>query len=88
MGKVLNVNDMLELAEEQRIPGHEKLIAKMEKVATELADAIAAHYGIAVTDDTDFQNGFGGLCATFVSAKKGQRCPKAIHEKDEGGDWH
>jgi hypothetical protein len=87
MSKILSVDNMLEAATEAEMPGAEDYVAKFEKLATELAEALAKHHGIRMSHPASFEPGFGGLCANFSAAHEGQVCPPSIDDKDEGGDF-
>lgn len=87
MAKILNIDDMLEIASEIPLPDYEDHKAAIEMAATALARALAKHYGISTTF-ADFQGkAFAGTCAPFWGRYDGQPCPEPIDEADEGGDW-
>lgn len=87
MSKHLDVNEMLSAASEVDLPNLDAHVNALESAATDLARALAKHLRIEVKENAEFLDGFGGLCASFGPARKGQKCPKVIDEGDEGGDW-
>ena len=86
MSKTLDVNNMLDAATESEMPNIEWHIAALETAADHLAVALAAHLKIQRADRTNYQAGFGGLCASFIPARRRQKCPPVIVDKDEGGE--
>lgn len=88
MSKILNVDEMLEAAENSKMPGIEGHIDALEAAATALASDLAKHLKIEMRQPAEAMGeGFGGLCASFGPSKKQQKCPKVIDERDRGGDW-
>lgn len=88
MSKILTIDNMLDAAREDKVPGYESFKQQFEALAQELGEALAKHYGIRVTSDAEFQGTeFGGLCVHFGPAFDGQPCPDMIDFGDEGGDW-
>lgn len=87
MSKVLNVNDMLEIVEEENLEHLNHHMAALEKAAEALGRDLAIHYGIKVVECDGFLNGMGGLCISFGPDREGQPCPEPINEKDTGGEW-
>jgi hypothetical protein len=84
--KILDVNDLLEAAQELPNEIFESLEAALEQATKDLAQALADHHGITLHDVSN-QPGFGGLCATFRPAHEGQPCPPDIDSGDPSGDW-
>ena len=84
--KILDINNMLDAAEESDMPNVEVHVQAMEEAADFLGKALAAHLKIKYGTAT-YEQGFGGLCASFSPAKKKQKCPPVIDEGDPGGDW-
>ncbi len=86
MSKILDVNELLELAEDIKLPGLDELLANIEAAAENLTEAIAKHLDIRHTG-ADFERGFGGLCGVFKPKHEGQPMPEAMEEYDTEGDW-
>lgn len=87
MAKILNLDDMLELASEVLPEAEfEQHVFAIESAATALAGHLARHFNLRTTH-ADFQAGFGGLCAPFWPSSPDQRCPEVLHQYDEGGDF-
>jgi hypothetical protein len=87
MAKILNINDMLGAAQDSALPSFELHRKALEAAAALLAEALASHLGV-ITQPGGYEQHFGGLCCNFYAKRKGQKCPDAIHEGDEGGEWH
>ncbi len=86
MSKILNIDDMLDIAVADGSPLMQALVTMCEASATALAEAIGAKFDIWVGEATH-EGGFGGLCATFQPNTPEQACPKEIDEGDPGGEW-
>jgi hypothetical protein len=86
MSKILDVNELLELAIACELPSCEEQVSAMEAAATALTEALADHLGINHTG-ANFEPGFGGLCGVFQPKYKGQPMPPAMEDFDTGGDW-
>ena len=87
MAKILNIDDMLEAAENSEMPYLRMHVNQVEEAANSLARALAAHLNINV-GTADWQGeAFGGTCAPFYPKFDGQPCPEEIDRGDEGGDW-
>lgn len=91
MAKVLNTDDLLEIAsginDGNPIPGTEEAYQGVIDAVDTLAEALAKHFDI-VKGETDFEGkAFAGLCTCFSPKTPDQPCPEPIHEGDPGGDW-
>lgn len=84
--KYLNVDDLLDAANDCGLKNIDKHIRALEKAAQALADDLAKHLDIEC-GNAEHLSGFGGLCASFSPKHKGQECPNCIEDKDEGGEW-
>lgn len=88
MGKILNLDDMLDIAETDGSELMLALVAACEASATALTEAIAAKFEITTNGKgAKFESGFGGLCGVFEPAFKGQECPQEIESGDPGGEF-
>jgi hypothetical protein len=89
MSVQLKLDEMLEVL--QGIDGAEA--ASMERLLTacgdRMAERIAAHFDCRTERATMQGQAFGGICSPFYPAHRGQECPEALVEHDEGGmeDW-
>lgn len=86
MAKILDVNGLLDAASDLELPDLDKLRENLEHAATDLANALAAHLNIE-TSGANYEQGFGGLCASFYATSKNQACPDVIDNGDPEGDW-
>jgi hypothetical protein len=86
MSKILDVNELLDLAQDIDLPHFEHHMQRLEEGARMLTAAIADHLDIAHTG-ADWERGFGGLCGVFKPKEEGQPMPEAMKEYDTGGDW-
>jgi hypothetical protein len=86
MSMVLNTNDLLDVAADI-LPDHElvPLATLCEIAADQLARAIARRENVTL-HSTAYEQGFGGLCATFNPGPNGETSD-AIAAGDEGGEW-
>lgn len=91
MAKILNTDDLLEIAtdpnEGKSIPGTEDAVQGVIDAVDLLAQKLADHYGINKGETTWEGKAFAGLCACFSPKTPDQPCPEPIHEGDPGGDW-
>lgn len=87
MSKVLDVNELLDVAEatltEKQYAKHRD---RLEAAVQKLGDAVAKKLRIDCFD-VSHQPGMGGLCASFKPDYSGQPMPEALEGVDEGGDW-
>lgn len=86
MARILDVNELLDLAKDIDLPDFDKHVSLMEQAAEVLTAAIADHLGIAHTG-ANWEPGFGGLCGVFEPKEDDQPLPEALKEYDTGGDW-
>lgn len=86
MSRVLDVNELLDLAADAKLPNLSAHVTAMEAATTLLTAAIAEHLGIAHTG-ANWEPGFGGLCGVFQPKEEGQPLPAVMEEYDTGGDW-
>ncbi len=86
MTKILDINNMLDAAENSKLPRFKEHLAALEAVAALLANDLAQHLDI-VTEPGGYEQGCGGLCCNFYAKHEGQPCPEVIDEGDVGGDW-
>ena len=89
MSKVLNIDDMLEVALDTNLPGSAVMVRRFEKLATGLQKRIAKHLKVTANPLGATWEGkaFAGLCASFTPAAPDQTCPEVLDEADPGGDW-
>jgi len=87
MSKILNIDDMLEVAHELELPNYDALVAQAEAAAGEIGAAIATALGINFEPASWEGKPFGGLCMTFRPAIQGQECPELIDQSDSSGEW-
>jgi hypothetical protein len=90
MSKVLNVDDMLEVATQDNVKSAAYYVARFETLATNLAREIAKHHGIKIHPLGATWEGaaLAGLCASFQPRKGSKKpCPPSIDHADPGGDW-
>jgi hypothetical protein len=87
MSKILDVNDMLDAAEDCELPERESLQTALELAANDLACALATHLDITMGQEAQYERGFGGLCASFEPRFPKQACPDAIDAGDPSGEW-
>lgn len=85
--KILSVNDMLDVAADCRMPNFAAHCGKLEQAAQDFAEVLAEHLGVITGDSANYDQGCGGLCATFRPARRDQPCPEVIDAGDPGGDW-
>lgn len=87
MSIILNVNDLLDAAGDI-LPSaiSDPLIANLETATEALALALAEQEGVTHSS-TDYEPGFGGLCAVFKPGHSGKVSP-ALAKYDEGGEWN
>lgn len=85
--KILNIDDMLEAANQSIMPDLYRHVEAVEKASSDLAEALAKHLKICSSDATWEGKEFGGTCATFWPSKKSQKCPQVIDDGDPSGDW-
>lgn len=87
MGKVLTIDEMLDIA--TGLPGDTGagFVRSIEAVATALAKYIAESLEIECGDATYEGAAFAGTCAVFSPASEGQEMPAELEGFDEGGDW-
>ena len=86
--KILNIDNMLEAAQDSKMPKYDELALAAEDLACRLSGALAAHLKIKVHDQGSWMGeALGGLCASFGPMRKGQKCPAVIEAGDPGGDW-
>lgn len=84
--KILNIDNMLEAAEDSGMPNLDAAIQEIETAANRLAAHLADHLKIRCGPSV-WERDFGGLCATFSPSTPDQPCPEVIDKGDEGGDW-
>lgn len=88
MSKILNLDDMLSVLIEIGHPNAEHYKTTMESTGYLMSAAIAQHFGIATHGSVEFEDGFGGTCASFKQKHDGQECPDEIHDRDVSGDFN
>ncbi len=88
MAKILTVNDLCDAISGSTLDEDTQraLIGSLEAVTAHAASILAGHYGI-LSENAEYEGGFGGLCVNFRPAHKGQPCPDVIDAGDEDGDW-
>jgi hypothetical protein len=86
MSKILDVNELLDLAQDIELPHFDKHLYRLEEEVRMLTAAIADHLEISHTG-ANWERDFGGLCGVFKPRQIGQPIPKAMKEYDTGGDW-
>lgn len=85
----LNVDQLLEAANDSGLPGYEIYRDFLENAAQQLSDALAAHLGVK-SGVADFQGmAFAGLCATFSPPDDNpeMKVPWQIAGHDSGSSW-
>lgn len=87
MSKILNLDDMIEIARDLDLPSYDALVGQAEEAAGAVAAAIASALGVNFEPATWEGAAFGGLCSTFRPAVEGQECPDAIQQGDSSGEW-
>lgn len=87
MAKILNIDDMLEAAEQSNMPEFRAHADRLEDAASELALALAKHLKIEAGPAEWMGIGLAGLAATFNPTSEGQECPELIDECDPSGEW-
>lgn len=86
MAKILNINELLNVAIELKLPEADSLVRAAESVAHLAGMAIASHLEID-HDDAEHVPGFGGTCVVFLPRHEGQVCPAIIHDCDPSGEF-
>lgn len=87
MAKIINLEEMLEIACDLKLPGYESLVLQAEAVASAVAESIATMLCVKAGPATWEGKAFAGLCARFHPAFISQACPTEIDQADSDGDW-
>lgn len=87
MSYQLKIDEIMEGLNNSEHPHAQEWQRKLEALANEMAEVLAAHLGI-VAGIGDFQGlDFAGLCVPFRPAFEGQEVPDAIADLDDASEW-
>ena len=87
MAKILTLDEMLEVAIEERLPSAGSFRAVLEEVGSILANALGAHLKVDVSPNTFEGVDLGGITASFKPLFEGQSLPKSLARFDPESDW-
>jgi hypothetical protein len=86
--RTLTIQQLMEVAQTESIPGAGLLCERVVAAADELAQCVAAHFDLKVSDTNWESLELEGLCSTFYPARANQEINAEIFEDmDKGGDW-
>lgn len=89
MSKILDVNQLLMLAQYRNTRADKSLIIAVEAATSALAVSVADMFDVEIdVSGVTYQGeAFGGLCASFYPKHQNQSCPPELQQADPEGDW-